>query len=162
MDVRSHLLQQAAIVGSLLWHSIHSELNLCFAELEAKEYVNETDLRIDVMKFVSHVKNKTQRQDLSSEELADGMRQRLTACDRIWQLVRGHDVIDILAFALRKTLGNWKAQESTREHIERGLRLAYAEDDFVQTHLCISIRAWETSHPAFRVFRNLRQQTLAL
>jgi hypothetical protein len=145
---------------SLLWHSIHSELNLCFAELESKEYVNDSDLRIDVVKFVSHVKNKSQRQDLRSEQLVDGLQQRQTATDRIWHLVRGHDVIDILAFAFRRTLGNWKAQESTRENLERGLRLAYVEDDFSQTQLFIHIRSWEASHAPFRVFRNLRQQAL--
>lgn len=159
-DLRSHLLQQAAIVGGLLWHSNQSGLNLCFKELEAKEYVDDADLKVDVPKFVSHVKNKSQRQDLSDEQLTDGLQQRLKASDKIWHIVRGHDLIDLLCFAFRKTLGNCKAQEATREHIERGLRLAYAEDDFSQTQLFLQIRRWEVAHTSFRVFRNLRQQTL--
>jgi len=50
-DVRSHLLQQAIIIGGLLWHSNQSGLNLCFKELEAKEYVDDGDLKVDVQKL---------------------------------------------------------------------------------------------------------------
>jgi len=159
-DVRSHLLQQAIIIGGLLWHSNQSGLNLCFKELEAKEYVDDGDLKVDVQKFVKHVKNKSQRHDLSDEQLVAGLQQRIKASDKNWQIVRGHDVIDLLCFAFRKTLGSWKAQDGTREHIERGLRLAYEEDDFSQTQLFVQIRGWEAAHAPFRVFRNLRQQTL--
>jgi hypothetical protein len=161
-DVRNHLLQEAAIVGCLLWHSNRSVLNLCFNGLEAKEYVGDADLKTDVSKLITHVKNKSQgkAKETNSEQLVDGLQQRLKASDKMWQIVRGHDIIDMLCFALRKTLGNWKAQESTRENIERGLRLAYAEDDFSQTELFIQIRKWEAAHAPFRVFRNLRQQGL--
>lgn len=159
-DLRSHLLQQAVIIGGLLWHSNQSGLNLCFSDLETKEYVDDADLKLHVPKFLRHVKNKSQRHDLNDEHLCAGLQQRLKSSDKTWQIVRGHDVIDLLCFAFRKTLGSWKAQDGTREHIERGLRLAYEEDDFSQTQLFIQIRRWEAAHTPFRVFRNLRQQTL--
>lgn len=162
IDVRSHLLQQAVVIAGLLWHSNRSGLNLCFSELEPKEYVDDNDLKLDIPKFIRHVKNKSQRHDLNDKELTAALHQKLESSDRIWQMVRGHDVIDLLCFALRKTLGSWKAQEATREHIERGLRLAYAEDDFCQTQLFLQIRKWEADHKPFRVFRNLRQQTFGL
>ncbi len=163
-DVRNHLLQQSAIIGSLLWHSNRSALSLCFKELEAKEYVDHTDLKVDLPKFVSHVKNKSQgkAKELSHEQLIDGLQQCLKASDKTWQIIRGHDLIDLLCFAFRKTLGNWKAQESTREHIEIGLRLAYAEDDFYETQLFFLVHRWEAANPPFRVFRDLRQQNLGL
>ena len=159
-DVRSYLLQQAAIISSLLWHSNQLGLNLCFKELETKEYVDDASLKIDVPKFVKHVKNKSQRHDLSDDKLTSGLQQRLEASNKIWQMVRSHDLIDLLSFAYRKTLGSWKAQDLTREHIERGLRLAYAEDDFSQTQLFLEIRGWEAAHMPFRIFRNLRQKHL--
>ena len=82
--------------------------------------------------------------------------------DKIWLRVRGHDVIDLLGFALRKALGSWKAQDATREHIERGLRLAYPEDAFSETFLLRQVRDWETANPPYRVFREIRQKTLGL
>ena len=163
-DFRSHLLLQAAFVGSLLWHSNKVVLNLCFTDLEAKEYVGDLDLKVDVPKLVNHVKNKSQgkAKELKDEQLIVGIEERLRATDKMWQVVRGHDVIDILSFAFRRALGNLRAQEATREHIERGLRLAYAEDDFSQTNLFAQIRKWEAANPPFRVFRDLRQQALDL
>jgi hypothetical protein len=160
MDVRSHLLQQAAIVGSLLWHSNKSNLKLSFDNLEVKEYVGETDLKVNVPKFLSHVKNKSQRYDLNDDHLDGGIQVGLKASERIWHLVRGHDLIDLLCFAFRKTLGSCKAQDATRENIQRGLRLAYVEDDFSRTQLFSQIRGWEAAHSPFRVFRPLRQQSL--
>lgn len=159
-DVRSHLLQQAALVSALLWHSIRSGLKLCFDELEAKEYVVESTLTVDIPKLLGHVKNKSQRHDLPDDQLAVGIRQRLTEGTDIWQLVRSHDVIDILSFAFRKTLGTWKALDVTRERLEQGLRLAYSEDDFSQTRLFGQIRQWEASHMPFRVFRIIGQKSL--
>jgi hypothetical protein len=106
------------------------------------------------------VKNKSQRHDLPDDQLAVGIRQRLTEGTDIWQLVRSHDVIDILSFAFRKTLGTWKALDVTRERLEQGLRLAYSEDDFSQTRLFGQIRQWEASHMPFRVFRIIGQKSL--
>jgi len=160
-DLRSHLVQQAAIIGALLWYSNNTCLCLCFGELETKEYVTEPGLQVDVAKMIKHVKNKSQRHDLSEELLAQGLQQQLKISDQVWQIVRSHDLINLLSFALRRTLGSWKSHEVAREHIERGLRLAYAENDFFQTKLHSKIRDWETSHPPFRIFRDLRQQNLA-
>ena len=159
-DMRSHLTQQAAIIGTLLWHSNCTCLNLCFRELDAKEYVIEPDLQVDALKLIKHVKNKSKRYDLPDEHLAHELEQRLKVSDKFWQMVRGRDVINILSFAFRRTLGSWKSQEATCEHIERGLRLAYTEDDFSQTKLYSKIREWEAAHTPFRIFRNLRQQAL--
>ena len=159
-DVRRHLLQQAALVSALLWHSIRSGLRLCFDELEAKEYVVESTLTVDIPKLLGHVKNKSQRHDLPDDQLAVGIQQRLTEGADIWQLVRSHDVIDILSFALRKTLGTWKALDITPERLEQGLRLAYLEDDFSQTRLFDQIRQWEVAHIPFRVLRSISQKSL--
>ena len=159
-DVRGHLLQQAAHVCALLWHSLRSELKLCFDELEAKEYVDERSLTVDVPKLLNHVKNKSQRHDLPDDQLTAGIQDRLKECSDLWQLVRGHDVIDILSFALRRTLASWKALDVTPERLEQGLRLAYSEDAFSQTQLFCLIRQWESSHVRFRVFHTIGQKHL--
>jgi hypothetical protein len=163
-DVRSHLLQQSIIIGDLLRHSNQMSLGLCFHDLDAKEYINDIDLKIDVPKFLNHVKNKSQgkAKELKNEELISKIQEKLTASDKIWQMIRGHDVIDHLCFAFRKTLGSWKSIESTREHIERSLRLAYAEDDFAQTQLFIQICKWEIDNEPYLVFRNLKQQVFII
>jgi hypothetical protein len=162
-DIRSHLLDQSIIIGALLWHSNKAGLNLRFQELDPKAYANDEDLRIDPQKLITHVKNKSQRHDLSDEKLLGGLTDCINAsCKKHWQMVRGCDLIDLLGFAFRKAIGTLKSLQTAREQIEAGLRLAYLEDDFSRTTLYGEIRKWETSHAPYQVFRKLRQQSLDL
>ncbi len=161
-DVRYHLLCEAALIGCLVWHSNREKLNLLFEGLEAKEFVDATNLKLDLNLFVRHVKNKSSRHDLSGDMLINGIQERRAAAQDLWQAVRGHDFIDCLAFALRKTLANCPASMITRERLELDLRLAYPEEEFFRTRLFAQVRAWEASQGSFRVFRKPRQTELEL
>ena len=76
--------------------------------------------------------------------------------------VRGHDFVDLLTLAFRKTWGSCSALDVTRERLELSLRLAYSENDFVNTHLFSQVRAWSTDHPPFKVFSDPRQTILSV
>jgi hypothetical protein len=145
-----------------IWHSNQSCLNLCFDELDFKEFVNDSDLRVDTLKLVRHVKNKSHRHDSPDEQLILGLQHCIASSNKNWYRVRRRDLIDILSVAFRKTLGSCKAQDITREHWELGLRLAYSEDAFSVTQLFLRVRQWETNNSPFRVFRKLRQQMLEM
>lgn len=161
-DVRSHLLGEAALIGCLVWHSNRQKLDLKFEGLEAKEFVDATNLKLDLHLFVRHAKNKSLRHDLPDDMLIDGIKERRAAAQDLWQAVRGHDLIDYLAFALRKTLANCPASMVARERLELDLRLAYPEEEFSRTRLFADVRAWEAGQESFRVFREPRQTELGL
>ncbi len=161
-DLRRQLLQGAAAVGSLLWHSIEKGLELHFHELDSKQYVEEGSLIVNLSRLVKHVKNKSQRQDLSEEILIAAIEDKLKTSRDFWQLARSHDITEMMGFAFRRTLGNCKALDVCRERIEQCLRLAYVDDDFNHTQLFRDIRSWEMSNSPFRVFRNFSQTQLLL
>ena len=162
VDIRSHLLEEATKIGCLLWHSNRSGLNLCFDGLEIKNFTDEFNLKVDAIKLVDHVKSKSHRHDLTNEELVHGLESMKGTSNNLWQMIRGHDLIDLLAFAFRKTLGSCKSQEVAQANIERGLRLAYSEDNFSETELFAQIRNCEATHAPFRIFRDLHQRVLKL
>ena len=80
--------------------------------------MDATNLKLDLTLFVSHVKNKSLRQDLPDDMLIKGIRERRAVTQDLWQVVRGHDFIDCFAFALRKTLASCPASTVTRERLE--------------------------------------------
>jgi len=152
-DIRQHILSQAALLGCLVWHSIRNGLNLKFEGLDTKEFTCTETLEIDAVRLVQHVKNKSQRHDLSEQELLTGVHERAAAVGDLWQVVRGHDFIDLLSFALRQTLGNWSAHEVMRERLELDLRMAYSRTDFFSTHIYASVSEWERNNEPFQIFQ---------
>lgn len=153
-DIRTHLAQMAACIGCFLWHSLRSvpELKLTFEGLDPGQFVDSKSLEINLHQLVTHVKNKSLRQDLVNAELLAGIEARLPTPSDLWQVVRGHDFIDILSFALRKTIGSWPSLDVRRERLEQSLRLAYSKEHFTSTQLFSKLQAWVAINPPFVIF----------
>jgi len=150
-DVRQHLLVHSASVGFLLWHSNKNGLGLSFDNLEAKEYFDRKSLVVDVAKLVKHVKNKSSRHDLPDDELIEGIYERQTLREDLWQIVRGHDVIDVLGYAFRYAWGTCTAHDVSLEVLEQSLRLAFPAEEFANTALFRRIREWEKENQPYLV-----------
>ena len=150
-DIRAHLLEQGTVVGSLLWHSVRGDLKLNFDELEAKEYLDRRLLRVDDGKLVNHVRNRSHRHDLTSEALTAGIAERRAAGGDPWQIARGHDMVEILVFALRFVWGNHTTLK--RDDLEKRLRVAFPPEEFDGTHLCGQVREWERRNAPFAVLQ---------
>jgi hypothetical protein len=159
-DVRQHLLQEASTIGYLLWYSNLNDLRLCFQDLDLKDCADSKSLRIDLNLLVKHVKNKSARHDLPDAFLIAGISERMSVTTELWQIVRGHDFIDLFALGLRGPFGNWRALEVPRERLELELRLAYSYDLFSDTRLFRKISDWETAQKTFRVFTVMNQKKL--
>jgi hypothetical protein len=162
VDLPAHLLSQCVLIGAFLWYSRSLNLELSFDDLEPKEYCGSESLNIDLVKLVRHVKNKSRRHDLAEKTLISGIQEYLAKSDQHWQVIRGHDVIDVLCFALRKTVGSCNALEATKEHLRRALRLVYSEEFFSQTVLFNKIRTWEAENPPYKIFRDVSQGAFKL
>jgi len=153
-DIRQHILSQAVFVGYAVWYSNRMGLNLKFETLEPKDFVDQDCLEINIHRLVQNIKNKSQRHDISDEELIAAITELHVAAQDFWQLVRGHDFIDFLSFAFHRTLGTCTAQTVARERLESSLRMAYSNSDFLNTQLYISIREWEHSNAPYQIIRS--------
>jgi hypothetical protein len=161
-EIRDHLLRESSKVGYLLWFSNLEKLNLHFSALEVKDYADPSTLNVNLKQLVRHVKNKSSRHDLPDDFLIGGIEKQMSVTQELWQVVRGHDFVDLFGFGLRSAWGNWKSSEVTCERLEIELRLAYSENHFLCTRLFGMIRAWEISHASFHVLRRNEQGLLGL
>ena len=159
-DVRAHLLMHSVEVGYLLWHSLRSRLALHFDNLEMKEFADRDSLVVDVAKLVEHTKHKSQRHDLDSNGLIGAMTALKAGGVDHWQIVRGHDYVELLSLALRRSWGNWQAPDVSPERIEQSLRLAYPSEEFAATRLFQLIKQWEVDHSPYVILRVIGTQAL--
>lgn len=150
-DVRQHLLNQSAMVGYLLWHSVANNLALDFDNLEVKEFMERATLVTSVEALVQHVKNKSSRHDLPTDQLVAGLNHRREMNDDFWQVVRGHDFVNSLGYAFRYAWGSASAQSVTFDRLEQCLRLAFPEQEFAATGLFQRIKNWERDNAPYRI-----------
>lgn len=154
IDVRQALLDVAVPVAYLRLHSLRAALDLRFDGLQFSQFVDRQTLVIDSLALVQTVKNHSQRHDLRSADLLQSIGDLQDAEHNVWQLCNGHDLVGVLSFALRSTIGTQRAQTVAIEELNRALRLAYAETDFVITEQYRMIREWE-QRTNFQVLRSL-------
>jgi hypothetical protein len=71
-----------------------------------------------------------------------------------WHVSCGHDILELLSFAMRSVFGAHRAVEVGREQLERGLRLAYESAYFAATTLYADIRSWEERNVGYTILPN--------
>jgi hypothetical protein len=150
LDFREALLAAGLAIGYLRWISQLDGLNLTFSNLSFKNFINAKTLAIDELALITEVKNKSQAQKLKNEDLQNRMTDRRNPSHDPWQVCCGHDLTEILSFALQKTIGSMKVDVS---ELERSLRLAYEAAYFYSTQLYQSIRLWESQNQPFNILQ---------
>lgn len=153
-DIRAVLLKSGMLVGYLRWISQCDGLNLTFEGIGFSKFVNEKNLIIDEINLIQEVKNKSQAYSLKNQDLQQRLISRKNDSHDPWQVCCGHDLVEILSFALRKTLGSNKPSDVEPNCLERSLRLAYEEAYFRETNLYSDIRKWESNNQPFQVLQN--------
>jgi hypothetical protein len=99
--------------------------------------------------MVAEIKNKSQNWAIADTDLLEAGWPRNRSEDP-WHVCCGHDMVDLLAIALRRAIGS--QQQLSVEQLARALRLAYSERDFADSILCSRIRDWERA-TGFRMLR---------
>jgi Protein of unknown function (DUF4435) len=153
-DIRTALLKAGMPIGYLLWISQLDELNLTFNGITFKEFIDDQTLKIDELKLIQEVKKKSQAFALQDAGLQQRLMKQKSDAHDPWQVCCGHDLVEILSFGLRKTIGSAKASDVEPNSLERNLRLAYEETYFCKTQIYLSVRSWENSNRPFKVLRN--------
>lgn len=139
-------------IGALRFLSLRDDLGLTFEDLAFRAFVNRDCLDVDAGKLLKTVLDKSQRHDPQlANKLKHDMDDIVSSATLPFELACGHDCIELLSFALRFAIGTRKPHEVTREVLERELRLAFSQPDWMVTALFGSIREWETANPGYRV-----------
>lgn len=153
-DIRLVILESAVPIGYLRWISLGDGLNLAFENITFSKFIDEKTLRIDKLKFIGEVKKKSQNFSLKDEDLQQQLMDKNNGDRDPWQICCGHDLVEILSFGLRKTIGSNQATDVEPISLERNLRLAYEAVYFQGTQLYSHICTWESNNPPFRVLLN--------
>ena len=152
-DVRQTLLEVGISVGYLRWISQLDGLNLTFMDIKFSKFIDQKTLKIDELKLIQEVKHKSQAFALKNEDLQQRLTKQKDDKHDHWQICCGHDLVEILSFGLRKTIGSANASDVELDLLEKSLRLAYEAVYFSQTQIYLSICEWEANNQPFKVFR---------
>lgn len=158
-DIRTTLLEDGMPIGYLRWVSQIDGLNLTFHGIKFSNFIDETTLKIDQLRFIQEVKNKSQSFALKNEDLQKRLMTQQCSDHDPWQICCGHDLVEIFSLGLRKAIGSAKKEEVEPNSLERILRLAYEEIFFSKTQIYLSLRSWETNNKPFKILPNLPNLT---
>ncbi len=153
-DIRLVILESSVPIGYLRWISLCDGLNLTFENITFSKFIDEKTFRINKLKFIGEVKKKSQDFSLKDEDLQQQLIDKKNGDRDPWQICCGHDLVEILSFGLRKTIGSNKATDVEAISLEPNLRLAYEAVYFQDTQLYSHIQRWESNNQPFRVLLN--------
>lgn len=153
-DVLKVLMERALPVGYLRLHSLREKLNLRFEGLRYSAWIDRSSFVADTTRLIDTVKNHSQRQDLSSSDLAIAIEELQDSNYDPYEMCNGADVIGILSLGLRGVLGTKDSGEVGEELLKMLLRLAYSEQHFSSSSLRKDIEKWQRSKHGFRILRS--------
>lgn len=122
-----------------------------FKNLEFGKFIDKKTLKLDEVKLVEQIKNKSQAFTLKTEELQKRIKSQSNDSHDPWQVCCGHHLVKILSIGLQDAIGSMPAQQVAADNLERDLRLAYESSYFRETQIYASIGCWESDNPPFKV-----------
>lgn len=155
-------------LGALRLVSLREELPLRFGEppepyhetrrrrrsLAFSAFVDDRDLSVDTAKMIKAVLDHSQKHDIPVATLQQKVTDVLTRDLVAWQLVCGHDVVELLCVGLCRCLGSHSRGDVTVELVERYLRLGYEFAYFKMTNLYNELNQWESRNSPFVILAN--------
>ena len=100
------LVATAVWIRCLRLHSHRTSLNLTLQGLKYAKCIDTKSLEIDIHAFVREVMKRSQRPDLSCQNIVEELRSTHRSLVNPWLICYGKDMIESLALGLRKTLGS--------------------------------------------------------
>ena len=152
-NVLQVLIDSALKLAYLRLYSLRNNLGLRFRNMRHSAWLDSDSLDADTDKLIREIKNRSQRQDLSSDQLGLEMKAIENSQYDPREMCNGTDLIGILSVGLRRILGTNNATSVGVENLRRSFRLTYHQQDFIQSSLYAQIKAWEARVDVFRVLR---------
>jgi Protein of unknown function (DUF4435) len=151
-DIRQVLLESVSSVGYLLWVSQCENLGLTFNGIKFKNFVDKDTLQINELKMIQEVRNKSKVFSSRNEEIQQKLTTKKNTIHDLWQVCRGHDLVEILSIGLHKTLGSNNEKDveprspERKNTLETNLQLAYQDIYLRDTQLYLNIVEWESNN----------------
>jgi hypothetical protein len=157
--VRKGLLQVGVPIGYLRWVSFREDAGLNLNTLQPEEFVDLKLLEVDSDRLAEMVKAATKGTRLTASELKRKVAVLRKKDADPWQIVQGHDLIDLMTIILPlvakkifdSRISKRIRRRSLNEKLEEDLRLAYQPSFFQTTRLCESIQEWESDSSPYKV-----------
>ena len=143
--------KRAMTLGYLRWASIRNGWSFDFEGLNFGNFVERQTLLVIRSKLFKEVGNRSQKHALSDADLEAGMDALVMDAHDPWHVSCGHDILELLSFALRSVFRAHRAVEVGREQLERSLRLAYETAYFAATMVFAEIRRWEARNAGYTI-----------
>lgn len=148
--IREALARAGLSLGYLRWHSLLTNLALRFEGADVSKFVDD-GLASDAHKVCQHVGARSTPPSHRPEVLRAAIDALQEPWHDPWQVCCGHDLVEVLSLALRKTLGSRPAADVKAEALETDLRLAFDRRRFEETQLCQDVCAWQAANAPFGV-----------
>lgn len=152
-DILKTITNIGIFIGYLELLSIKDRLGLRFEGLSYRKFIEESTLKIDLKKLVTTIKNHSQQHSLNDAAIIKKITDIHKEKYNKWDICCGHDLMCILSYALRKTIGTNNAKDVKQDILEKCLRLSYEQDYFQSTNLYSFIKKWEMGSSPFVVMR---------
>ncbi len=149
--IARRLAANAAPLGCLRLISLIDDLNLKFEGLAFQAFADRRTTAIDVVKMIREVVNKSRHHEVDQEALRRRVEKELARNHDCWQISCGHDIVGLLAVAVRRIFSGKSGGDASAERLEQALRLAYEAEYLRDSQLARRIREWEEVHSEFKV-----------
>lgn len=139
-SVLDALVEMALIWGKLRLISERNKTNVDFDDFSPWKYVKEDTWGLDMNRLFADFGLKISTTPSDVEKLVVSEINH-----PIWNVIQGHDAMDILAIGIRKVLSN---KQVNVKDLNSAFRLAYNKGLFVPTKLFQNVSQWATSNGA--------------
>jgi hypothetical protein len=150
--VKDALLKRAQVIGCARLISRRHNLRLDFDEMKFR-FIDDENLGLDVDRLVNQIVSRTNQCTVTRPELRRMIENEMAKNHDAWQVSCGHDIVSILAIAIRRCIGSTTSAEADPTLIASKLRLAYSVEDFHSTSMFFAICSWEARQPQFAFIR---------
>lgn len=154
-DIRTILLRNAKYIGYLRWYSHRNKISaIAVKNLKCNRIFDINHLILDIKKLIAESLTKKCKiwinKKTNIEDIIDFFEKKLNEIDakafKLWHTCAGHDMVKILVIGLKNVFGKNFARHTSKDELERSLRLAYGIDIFRKTALYQSNRMWENAN----------------
>lgn len=139
LSIKEMVFSAAAEIGCIRYASQKEEWLISFRSIEYERFLVKPGLEVDKEKFINHIngaqksdaktrnKNSIKYLTLKDYDKAVEMANECPQLEHPLMRARGHDLVEVLHFGLRKCWGNKVAGDLTVEVLEKSFHVAYPE-----------------------------------
>ena len=148
VDVRTALLERALIFGRLRWAGFNFKLDINYDAIRVARFVSDRTWEVDHERLIHATV-------LPGSSTTEGSLKRciesLPRADP-WNVVQGHDMVEILRIGLKQTLGAIPNTTGPQQ-ISQVLRSAFSDQHLEATLLARGIRNWEDVNSQYQILK---------